>query len=367
MMTRSFVERPVRQKGYSLIELMISIALASFITLVTATVYISAKGSFNYENATSRLQENARYAMDNMARNIRMAGMTSCFENGGKFADTISGGATSWWLNMQVPVMGYEGSVSTFPSQFTNRVTTADAITLLGSDSNSEMTITVPPGHNPSAATIPTTQHSIQPGAVLVISDCKQTSVFMVSGPTNNNNNATQVNHNTGNIQGTSGQNCSKFLGSNGALANCTNNQFVSYTFREDAVFFQLNANGYYIAPSAQANNGNSLWVCSLAGQTTGTTGCSELVNGVEDMQIMYGIDTDADKSANYYARASGVSDWNTVVSVRVNLLLATSPLEGMLSSKPQTYTFNGTSRTATDRRVYHVYSSTVNLRNRTK
>jgi type IV pilus assembly protein PilW len=125
-------------------------------------------------------------------------------------------------------------------------------------------------------------------------------------------------------------------------------------------------ANGYYIRPSATANNGNALWVCSISGQTGGVADCSELINGVENMQIMYGVDSDGDRSADRYLDASAVANWGQVVSVRVSLLMATPPSAGTLSSTAQTYTYNGTSSTATDRRVRHVYSSTVNVRNRT-
>ena len=79
------------------------------------------------------------------------------------------------------------------------------------------------------------------------------------------------------------------------------------------------------------------------------------------------GVDTDGDQSADQYVDASAVASWGQVVSVRVSLLMATPPSAGPLSSTAQTYTYNGTSSTATDRRVRHVYSSTVNVRNRTK
>ncbi len=84
-------------------------------------------------------------------------------------------------------------------------------------------------------------------------------------------------------------------------------------------------------------------------------------------MQIEYGVDTDGDTSANQYVTANNVGNWSQVVSVRVSLLMATPPSAGRLSANAQTYAYNGATITATDRRVRHVYSSTVNVRNRTK
>lgn len=338
--------------GFTLVELLVSVAIGLFLVAVVGGVYLSSKDSFNYQDAMSRLQENSRFAMERMARDIRMAGYTGC-GNLSKVANTVNGGASSWWLNFSAPVIGYD-NLAASQTQFPGAVAGTDAIVLIGVGEGELSVIS----HNANAATIQTTQHSIKPGAILVITDCSQTSVFQMSGPTNNNANATNVNHNTGNA--VSPGNCNKELG-----ASCPTQK--AYTFRPGSSLLQMYANGYYIAPSATANNGNALWACSIFGQTGGTAPCTELINGVENMQITYGVDTDGDQSADRYVDASAVADWGQVMSVRVSLLMATPPSAGLLSSTAQTYTYNGTSSTATDRRVRHVYSSTVNVRNRTK
>jgi type IV pilus assembly protein PilW len=95
-----------------------------------------------------------------------------------------------------------------------------------------------------------------------------------------------------------------------------------------------------------------------------------EIVEGVENMQITYGVDTDAimDGTANRYLPAAsfaptGASDWARVVSVRISLLLASAE-DGMTDS-PQSYNFNGGIVTSADRRLYQVMTTTLTLRNR--
>ena len=349
-MKNNFLRRA--SAGFTLIELLVSIAIGLFLVTVVGGVYLSSRDSFNYQDALSRLQENSRFAMERMARDIRMAGYNGC-GNLSKVANTVNGGSTNWWLNFLAPVVGYD-NLSASQTQFPGAVAGTDAIVLLGVGEGELSVIS----HNAPAATIQTTQHSIQPGAILLLTDCSQTSIFQMSGPTNNNANATNVNHNTGNAVNPG--NCNKQLG-----ASCPTQK--AYTFRPGSSLLQIYANGYYVAPSATANNGNALWVCSITGQTGGTAPCSELLNGVENMQIEYGVDTDGDTSADQYVTANNVGDWTRVVSVRVSLLMATPPSAGRLSANAQTYTYNGTTTTATDRRVRHVYSSTVNVRNRTK
>lgn len=58
-------------------------------------------------------------------------------------------------------------------------------------------------------------------------------------------------------------------------------------------------------------------------GSGNGTPGL--MAEGVENMQILYGEDTDADKVANRYVSVANIVDWDSVVSVRVALLLETS------------------------------------------
>ena len=61
--------------------------------------------------------------------------------------------------------------------------------------------------------------------------------------------------------------------------------------------------------------------VTSIAGVTTTTAG-QVIAEGVEDMQILYGIDSNADGVANQYVALPNVSDWASVVSTKVALLV---------------------------------------------
>ena len=64
----------------------------------------------------------------------------------------------------------------------------------------------------------------------------------------------------------------------------------------------------------------------------------AELVEGIENMQVLYGIDPDEDGSANQYLTAATVTDWTTVVSVRI-AILASSVNPGAQVSSERTFT----------------------------
>ncbi len=74
-----------------------------------------------------------------------------------------------------------------------------------------------------------------------------------------------------------------------------------------------------------------------------GAAAAQELVEGIENMQILYGVDTDAiHDGANYYVAADPALDWPNVVSVRITLTAST---------------ING--------RITHNFTSTIAVRNR--
>ncbi|MEE9303912.1 MAG: PilW family protein [Thiotrichaceae bacterium] len=123
--------------------------------------------------------------------------------------------------------------------------------------------------------------------------------------------------------------------------------------------------NRFYLADDT---NGVRSLFCSET--TAATPNPQPLVEDVSDMQITYGVDTADDGTANYYVNATtvntgtaGVPDWSNVVSVRINLLVVSG--EDAVTTTAQTYQFDGAAVTATDNRLYKVFSVTIALRNR--
>ncbi|MBI4755012.1 MAG: PilW family protein [Betaproteobacteria bacterium] len=119
--------------------------------------------------------------------------------------------------------------------------------------------------------------------------------------------------------------------------------------------------------PAGIAVNRFSVNAQATALECTGNGGTSQaLLDGVEDLQVRYGIDTDGDQSADRYvadpAAAGGGHD--RVISVQVCLRIR-SPAEGV-TDRPQTYTdCGGAVVTAPDRRLRRIFTATFNLRNR--
>ena len=103
---------------------------------------------------------------------------------------------------------------------------------------------------------------------------------------------------------------------------------------------------------------------CSTDGGATWPA-ANELIADVDNMQILYGVDTDNDGAANAYVRINDVADIDTIVSVRLWLLLR-SPTASNPGTATIVYNLAGVNYTYTDRFVRRVLQTTINLRNRT-
>jgi len=66
------------QTGLSLIEIMISLLIGAFLLGGVLQIFIGSKQTYRMQQNMSRLQENGRFAMDFLAKDIRMAGYRAC-------------------------------------------------------------------------------------------------------------------------------------------------------------------------------------------------------------------------------------------------------------------------------------------------
>ncbi len=65
--------RPRSQSGMTLIELMVALAIGAFLMIGAMTVFMQTRTTFRVTDSVSRLQETARFALDSLEPDIRMA------------------------------------------------------------------------------------------------------------------------------------------------------------------------------------------------------------------------------------------------------------------------------------------------------
>jgi type IV pilus assembly protein PilW len=232
---------------------------------------------------------------------------------------------------------------------------TSDAISVLRADVSREYVVA---SHNNAGSFTFDTTTGLTAGDFLVATNCNHVSVFQTATVSSG-----AVTYSTGTSPGNSAVD-------------------LGVTYAPNSRAYRLVASTYYVDtnPAGQP----ALFRSRPAGASATPT-AEELIEGVEDIQISYGVDTDAtaDRLPNF-TRASDAVDpyltadevnsalvpgataadkWSRVISVKISLLMRT--VDDNVIPDSQTYTFNGADVTATDRRLRKVFTHVVRLRNR--
>jgi type IV pilus assembly protein PilW len=341
------------QTGFTLIELMIAMLLGAFLIGGIMQIFLGSRQTYRMQENLSRLQENGRFAMDFITRDNRMMGFQGCASrtlvpniiidprnpNPNPTPATLTGG-------LSTPLVGTDNVANNWSASACGAsnscVAGTDALTYhFGASCGGYLTGNM--GTNNANIQISAANTcNINMYDVLMISDCSSSDIFIATSassggvqtiPHANNQNTTN--------------NLSKLYGSNAEVL-----AFRSYSF-----FIRNNSSGE-----------PALWRLdnSRPASTSDPINPIELVEGVENMQILYGADTDTtpDGTANYYVSAGTAGlDMNKVVSIRVSVVVRS--MNDGLAAQPIDYKYNGATVTPTDRRIRRVFTSTIALRNR--
>lgn len=339
------------QRGFSLIELMIAMVIGLILLLAVLQVFVGSSVTYGVQSGLAKVQENGRFAMSFISRDLRQAGYTGCSRNT-TLANTLNrngSGAVPSYLDMGQTITGFDDMNGTDAFDEVP-IAGTDVIEVRYVDPNTSCDVDQ---HVVNSANLHcTADHSFQRGDVLVVTDCKHTAIFQFSHPGTGNH---IVVHNTGNA--VSPGNCTKGLGT---PVVCTANG-TEYPFN-DGVIMKMAAYRYYVAESPR---GEPALYRETIGNSSGTANfqAQELLEGVENLQILYGEDANSDGSADYYVPFSEVAEEDDIVSVRVSLLIRSD--QDNLVQGQQRIMFNGIETTFNDGYLRKVFTSTIALRNR--
>lgn len=345
-----------RQGGLSLVEILVALAVSLLLLAGVTQIFLGTRQSARVNENLAQVQESGQFAIELMARTIRMAGATGC-PNTEQIANTLKPTAGSnWWIDLTSGwVRGFdEGdnafTVASIGTGEGERTANSDAIYIFGG-SATDFGVE---SHSPPINAIIKLKntHNISDGEILIICDSFNTSVFQVTNA--NPANKTLV-HNTGNseIPG----NCSKGLG---YPTDCTSQAGNLYEFKQDAIVSRYSPVAYYIGNGS--NGRPALFMRSITpvpgSVKSETTPRIELVQNVENMQLTYADNTGSGITA------SAVGNWSQVHSVRVELLVGGTDT-GITGQQDASLSYAGAAVSNTDKRLRQVFTSTVGIRNR--
>ena len=288
---------------------MVALTIGLLILAGASTLFINSKKNYVVQDSLARMQENARFAMQRLIQDVRMAGYYGCADDVSSVTNTLKNASTTSAYDAAASLQGSEGKSKWYPGGTVdppaNMRAGTDAVAIRYLDTTTETAITAPFMPNTSAALHTTAGNGLKKGDVVVLSDCSGAAVFQITGPDDPNGGT--IVHNTGEqVPG----NETKDLGK---------------IFEDDAQIGKYYYAMYYIAPGASGE-------FALFRQTVTPTGLrdDELVEGIEDMQVLYGEDTaSGDRIPDLYRKADAVANWNNVVAIRIGLLARTLASSG--------------------------------------
>lgn len=368
------------QRGLSLIEIMVALAIGAVLLLGLTRVFSASRTAYQMSEGMARVQENARFAMEFLQRDIRMAGHYGCvndqshLQSAGALTSHFGAPAFGDPLDFTVSIHGYEAP-STGPGdsvQIGEGSTPAGlpaAIQALGPYANSDiLVLRYLTGNGAPVIAINDTGggevltlasgrwDSLTTGGVanpvlFGVADCSYVDIFR------------------GASAGGAGE---VDVAVAGAAAGSTD-LMRRYTphpsgqtmlYRAESIVYYVTTNGQGVPALHRAFFNGTAYVPE------------ELVEGIESLQLVFGMDRNADLNAapptGYVDRLSvadaawGAVDWRGTGAVQVGLL-ARSPNRAAAEQAPQRHVLGVTfTPPAADDGMYRAgYETTIALRNR--
>jgi len=416
-------EYPRHQRGLSLIELMIAMVIGLFLMLGLVQVMSASRNAYQLSTGVARTQENSRFAVDFLQRDLRMAGHMGCVNDQAHMAperpgasDSSRQGLNLWFLSdaqrsardyqaaafplrFDMGVQGFEAQ-NTAPGDTralaagtpvvgnANQWSPAlpDAISRLSPVAGSDIIVVRYLSRDGVPATLTATsqiEYTITPEAygsqvsttdstgLFGLADCQHASVFASDSVTNAGVVAAKK----------AGLNASGLLGDEWSFEGNAQNKPVLY--RAEAVV-------YYVGLGAGTNVDGTRPPALFRARAIVDAGNvrfdpEELVEGVDSMQLLYNLDehlpNDLPRGSLVRTRvASAVNttptnnpnnaqsdEWRRVGSVQLGLLMrsADRSLADQSATAPNVLGLTLTRPAANDGHYRSVYETTVVLRNR--
>lgn len=329
------------QNGFSLVEVMISIVIALILLAGIIQLFISNKQAYRIQEGLSLLNENARYSLSQLQYHLRMAdhwGGVQPDAIDDSIAPAITGDCLAGYATDNMGLEGYEGGASV----------------------PADLAACLPAGDYVANSDIVVIRFGGTPQTRVLTADLEANDLY---------------------VRSSAGRYGMLFQGSN--VAALPGDLYDASDPDPDNIHnYPYKFVAYFVRPCS-AQSAGTAGVCDAADDTTptltrltlnGTTLVQEdVAEGIEQLQMLYGIDTNGNLNADTYLPAASIaaSDWPSVVSVRFDMVVRSPEIDISLDATGETYnmvsdyTYTVPASAKSHRRK--LYSSVIQIRNQTR
>jgi type IV pilus assembly protein PilW len=295
------LQRHQFRRGFTLIELMVSMLLGTFLIGGVIGVYIANSTTNQVNEQMGQVQQASQVSFQLLSRDVQHAGYAGC-------ANIISTRVVNvlnpqpWWANWVGGVQGFENAtIPDFTAGAIPSLANTDGLHLMYGRGVSSSVV----AHNAVAVpplVINQNLGGIVANDILLGCDSRMAVIFKATAVAGNN-----ISHGIGGA----------------APANSTLNfgiapngiQFLQNLSSDAGSVMPLESVGWFVGTQGGIN---SLYRVALV---AGAAQIEEVVQNVQDLQLQYLV-----QGGNDYIDANLVVDWGAVMSIRATLILADNP-----------------------------------------
>jgi len=321
-------------KGFTLVELTVSIAIAAFMLGVMAKVLIDMKKTSITQTNVQKIQNDVNFSMEKINRDLRVAGFRGCvstYDTSLSWVNFVNASGSTSYETSMTPVEGNAGTGSFSPAldvyisalspnanfdTLTVRETIKEPMVL-----NTDMVNKTDPmiaSGNPSA--------NLVTGDLAIISGCSSASLFKVNTAT-----STQI--------------------------TATNSSGIGNLFVTGAQIYNYKTIIYYVKNDGTKNN---LY------RKMGNGNTELIISNIDKFKVLYGLDTDGDTNVDKYSFANNITNFRQVVNVKVGIVIkADDRFTIGTNSSNYSYNFFGQTLTPNDTYLRKVIYINASLRNK--
>jgi len=379
--------------GVSLIELLIALVIAGLLALGLVQIFGASRSTSQLQDGLSRVQENGRFVTQFMERQLRMVGFMGCGADTGRFTQESFVNHLALFdgsvpdgnpYRFQRPIEAFTAGTMTATDELAAEpiVDGTDVLILRVLSDESTPVVTISKASNdlsvvigdPGAAFLPAAGDKV----IMAMQNCRSADVFAASLNGTTPGSAVE-------IGGATAPNV--YL--DPSVTDCGSSS-CPWDFRISNAFLNakplvgpasLNAEIHraeYYALYVKANAAGipSLYMIRFKRTSSELNDPEELVEGVENMQLRFGIDTSSDGAIDEYRTAEEVVDgatddatldqnWRRVLSIRIGLAIRSADKAGVPSVQPHPVMGVDLTPATNDGAIREVYETTIALRNR--
>jgi type IV pilus assembly protein PilW len=315
-----------RQQGLSLVELMVALTLGLLLVAGVTRLFLSARQGYRIQESHARQQDNARFVMEILSREIRHADFWGGASPDGLTVLSSLGTATAcseaWMADVAFPLRAYAGDAASplGGCTVTDYVANSDVLVVRYADPNAFYTnaeLNGPPADVTDNGRLLVRASVGASGSIYLIDD---------------------------------------LAAARAAQPGDESDGVVNYKYVANVLF-------------VRANNQSQPTLYQRSLDSSGVSNSQQLAEGVEMLRYSFGIDQDGDLAVDRYIGTADMleSDWPRVLTVRVGLLMRGDALDEFSDDRSYTFPDGYTYTPASNARRYQrrLYVQDLQVRNR--